>query len=371
MELGRIGMATTVLVVAAHRSFQQGAGDDLAELGYFGEYPSSFRPSLRTRWHSYTLASPIPHLVTNLQYIYSVLTADVASVIDSWTPRRFSDEVATFARSAVRAAAPKSGARARAFLFATSKVAVFATSLGLELTPSVVFADSFIERFIVTLTTGMSPATRRTLRSNLRFIGRANVALAVPGPIALSRERTKPPYGQHEIDAYLALADAQPTASRCQHLCGLIALGAGAGLMGLDLRSVRGTDVLVRSGGVLVVVGGTRARVVPVQSRYQDRLLSSAKFAGEGYVIGGVVPTRRNVTSRLVASPAGGIDLPTIDIGRLRATWLRTSAELIGLGAFMAAAGISCTQRLGDLVATLPMVDEATAVALLGATRSR
>jgi hypothetical protein len=256
-------------------------------------------------------------------------------------------------------------------LFATSTVAVFATSLGLELTPSVVFADSFIERFIVTKTTGMSPATRRTLRSNLRFIGRATVALAVPGPIALSRERTKPPYGQHEIDAYLALADAQPTASRGQHLSGLIALGAGAGLMGLDLRSVRGTDVVTRSGGVLVVVGGARSRVVPVQSRYQDRLLKSAKFAGEGYVIGGIVATRRNVTSRLVASGAGGIDLPTIDIGRLRATWLRTSAELIGLGAFMAAAGISCSQRLGDLVATLPMVDEATAVALLGATPSR
>jgi hypothetical protein len=297
------------------------------------------------------------------------MSADIDSVIDGWTPRLFSDDVAQFCRASVRKADPKSPVRARAFLFAASKAATFATSLGQELHPAVVFADSFIERFILSETTSMSPSTRRTLRSNLRFIGRANVSVVIPPPVPLSRERVKTPYSQGEIDAYLALADAQPTLSRRQHLAGLIALGAGAGLMGLDLRSVCGHDVVVRSGGVLVEVGGARARRVPVQSRYQVRLLDSAKFAGAGYVIGGVVPTRRNVTSRLVASPAGGIDLPTIDIGRLRATWLRSSAELIGLGAFMAAAGISCTQRLGDLVATLPVVDERTAVTLLGAKR--
>ncbi len=35
----------------------------------------------------------------------------------------------------------------------------------------------------------------------------------------------------------------------------------------------------------------------------------------------------------------------------------------------MHAAGITCSQRLGDLLATLGPADEATAVALLGATR--
>ena len=38
----------------------------------------------------------------------------------------------------------------------------------------------------------------------------------------------------------------------------------------------------------------------------------------------------------------------------------------IGLGAFMAAAGISCSQRLGDIVAGLPPVSEPEMVALLG-----
>jgi hypothetical protein len=55
--------------------------------------------------------------------------------------------------------------------------------------------------------------------------------------------------------------------------------------------------------------------------------------------------------------------------GRLRATWLAEAADLLGLATFMHAAGITCSQRLGDLLAALDPADEATAVALLGATR--
>jgi hypothetical protein len=58
-----------------------------------------------------------------------------------------------------------------------------------------------------------------------------------------------------------------------------------------------------------------------------------------------------------------------LDTGRLRANWLRACAQHIGLPTFMAAAGISCSQRLGDLVATLDVAGEADAVVLLGATR--
>jgi hypothetical protein len=40
---------------------------------------------------------------------------------------------------------------------------------------------------------------------------------------------------------------------------------------------------------------------------------------------------------------------------------------MIGLRAFMDAAGITCSQRLGDLVSSLPGVSEKEAVALFGA----
>jgi hypothetical protein len=83
-------------------------------------------------------------------------------------------------------------------------------------------------------------------------------------------------------------------------------------------------------------------------------------------VIGGFSAQRRNVTADLKASVAGGADLPALDTGRLRATWLVEAAGAIGLRAFMDAAGITCSQRLGDLVATLAARTEEDAVALLG-----
>jgi integrase len=169
-----------------------------------------------------------------------------------------------------------------------------------------------------------------------------------------------------EIEAYLALADAQPTRARAMRLSGLICLGAGAGLMGADLRGVCGSDVIVRSGGVLVEVKGRRARVVPLLTRYHERLCASASFARAGYVTGGYSAQRRNVTASLKASVAGGADLPGLDTGRLRATWLLDAAGAIGLKAFMDAAGITCSQRLGDLVATLAPPGEHDVVALLG-----
>ena len=133
----------------------------------------------------------------------------------------------------------------------------------------------------------------------------------------------------------------------------LVCLGSGAGLIRGDLREVRGSDVACRSGGVVVQVRGGRARVVPVLARYHARLLAAAAFAGTGLVCGGADPGRRNLTNPLIRALDGGTGLPRLDTSRLRATWLRDCAELLGLAAFMHAAGISCSQRLGDLLAGL------------------
>jgi len=149
----------------------------------------------------------------------------------------------------------------------------------------------------------------------------------------------------------------------------LVCLGAGAGLIRGDLREVRGADVACRSGGVLVTVQGTRPRAVPVLARYHARLLAAARFAGTGLVCGGADPGRRNLTNPLVRALDGGTGLPRLDTSRLRATWLAEAAELLGLATFMHAAGISCSQRLGDLVAGLEPAGEAAAVRLLGAVR--
>jgi len=264
--------------------------------------------------------------------------------------------------------APGGRERAKNLLWAAGRLADYGIGLGLEPVPEVLLHPSVIERFTAH-GPGLSGPARRTLRTNLRFIAGRVVPQLVPADAPLPRERAKAPYTRAEIDGYLALADAQPAAARRMRAAGLACLGAGAGLIRSDLRAVRGSDIFCRSGGVIVTVRGPRPRVVPVLARYQDQLLASAAFAGQDLVTGGTDPARRNITSPLARSLAGGAGLPRLEGSRLRATWLAEAAQLIGLATFMAAAGITCSQRLGDITAALPPGTEAQAVALPGGQR--
>ena len=200
--------------------------------------------------------------------------------------------------------------------------------------PEVLLHPSVTERF-TRAAPGLSGVARRTLRTNLRFIGRRVVPQLYPEDAPLPRERAKAPYSPAEIDGYLALADAQPTAARRMRAAGLVCLGAGAGLIRADLREVRGTDVACRSGGVVVAVRGARPRTVPVLARYQDPLLAAARFAGTGLVTGGTDPGRRNLANPLTRALDGGSGLPRLDTSRLRATWLAEVRGLLGLATFM------------------------------------
>jgi hypothetical protein len=288
----------------------------------------------------------------------------VTAYIGRWRPVAVGGEAAGFARAVVSAAEPASRARANALLWAAARLAGYGTGIGLDAVPGVLLHPSVIERFTAHAP-GLSPVARRTLRANLRFVARRVVPALVPVDAPLPRERAKPPYSQAEIAGYLALAAAQPTAARRMRSAALVCLGAGAGLAGAELRTVRGTGIACRPGGVVARAGGRRPRVVPVLARYHQPLLAAAAFAGTGLITGGTNPARQNITTGLIRSLSGGTGLPPLDVSRLRSTWLCEAAGLLGLATFMHAAGITCSQRLGDIIATLEPGDEAQAVALL------
>jgi hypothetical protein len=288
-----------------------------------------------------------------------------AGYVGSWQPSSVTAQAAAFARQVVLQAAPAGRERAKNLLWAAGRLADWGTGLGLEPAPEVLLHPSVIERFTAHAP-GLTGVTRRTLRTNLRFLARAVVPQLHPADAPLPRERAKAPYTPAEIDGYLALADAQPTLARRMRAAGLVGLGAGAGLIRADLRAVRGTDICRRSGGVVAEVRGARPRTVPVLARYHEILLAAAQFADQNLVTGGTSPERHNITNPLARSLAGGAGLPRLDTSRLRATWLADCAQLPGLATFLHAAGITCSQRLGDITATLQPGDEAEAVALPG-----
>jgi integrase len=294
--------------------------------------------------------------------------AEVAVYIGRWRPSSVPPPAAVFARDVVGQAAPEGRERAKNLLWAAGKLAGYGLGLGLEAVPEVLLHPSSVERF-ARCAPGLSGVARRTLRTNLRFTGRRVVPQFYPADLPLPRERAKAPYSPAQIAGFLALADAQPTIERRMRAAGLVCLGAGAGLIRGDLRDARGTDVACRSGGVVVDVRGPRSRVVPVLDRYRAPLLAAAEFAGDRLICGGAGPGRRNITNPLITALDGGSGLPRLDTSRLRATWLAGCAEQLGLATFMRAAGISCSQRLGDLVAGLEPAGEAGAVRLLGGGR--
>jgi hypothetical protein len=283
------------------------------------------------------------------EYIYC-LTPDVLAAISEFHPRTVCSDAARFAKEVTSLSGPPNAQRARALLFATSKLGAFGVVFGLELVADVMFRPSVIERFCVTGCRAMSPASVRTIRTNLRFVAARVVTQMCTPPVALCRERAKVPYKAAEIASWLALADTQPTRLRRMRANALVCLSAGAGLVGADLRFVRGTDVICRSGGVIVCVKGRCPRCVPVLSTYHDRLLCSARYFCDRYLVCGSDPNRHNVTTPLIGSLSGGSDLGRLSVARLRATWLSHLAGQIGLKAFMDAAGITCSQRLGDIV---------------------
>jgi integrase len=294
-------------------------------------------------------------------------TDAVVAVIAGYRPRSMPEAAGVFARVAVSSVGPASPARAKALLWACARLATFGLRVGLVPEPAVLLHPSVIERFVAVGCADLSGAARRTVRTNLRHV--ALRVLPVVAPATLSRERAKQPYTDAQIAAFLGLADAQPTRARAMRAQGLICLGAGAGLMGADLRRTRGTDVVARHGGLVVIVAGRRPRAVPVVAGFHERLLDAAGFAGSGWVIGGVDPDRRNVTTPLISSLAGGADLGRLSTARLRSTWLATVAGALGIAAFMDAAGIVCSQRLSDLLGSLERPSEADAVTLLGGCR--
>lgn len=167
--------------------------------------------------------------------------ARAARVIAAWAPRSLSPAAAGFARAVVERAAPPTPARAKALLFAAGRLAAFAERSGLELAPGVLLADATVERLVLCGCGGLSPASVRTLRANLRALARALAAYPEPAPVAVARDRAKAPYSPAEVEGYLRLAAAQSTQARRMRASALVCLGAGAGIVAGELRYLRGT----------------------------------------------------------------------------------------------------------------------------------
>jgi hypothetical protein len=116
----------------------------------------------------------------------------VAAYIGRWEPASVRPQAASFARQVVTQAEPPGRDRARNLLWAAGKLADHGIGLGLAPVPEVLPHPSVIERFTAHAP-GLTGVTRRTLRTNLRFIARKVTPAHHPADLPLPRERAKAP----------------------------------------------------------------------------------------------------------------------------------------------------------------------------------
>jgi hypothetical protein len=162
---------------------------------------------------------------------------DVAGYVGRWAPRSVTAEAAAFARDVISQVAPGGRERAKNLPWAAGKLADYGIGLGLEPVPEVLLHPSVAERF-TRCAPGLSPVARRTLRTNLRFIGRRVVPQFYPADLPLPRERAKAPYSPAQIDSSLFVVSREIGRRRLRRRQFLSGLPAWASIcFGLTGRS--------------------------------------------------------------------------------------------------------------------------------------
>lgn len=294
-------------------------------------------------------------------------STDVVEVIEFYRPLDVDDRVwrvvAPEVRRWVILAKPPHWRRALHLLQAASKLVLWCHEHDVPVIADAALRHTTIERFIATGLADFKESTRNTIRSRLLHLSRSVCTPKVgnlPAAPRLRRARVKAPYEPELIDQYLALADAQATARRRNGLAAIVLLGAGAGLSANEMRYVTGNRISFENGLQRVRLERRTARWAFVLARYTDRLQNLATVAGSRLLLGGESPERRDATAGLLSSIDGGQDLPPLEVGRLRSTWIVEHLTIgTRLDVLMEAAGLKSSTSITDLVRYVPAMPQA------------
>jgi integrase len=297
---------------------------------------------------------------------------DVARRIHVYRPRDvpadlWESQLRGFVVPAVAAAKPVGTASMQQFARVLTLISAWCVEQAIPLEVDSVLDPDTVERFCAAGLKHLS--SRATYRAVLRRLGRELTTSAPwePRPEPIPRRQVARPYSPAEMLAVVEDASRQSSASKRRAALTLIALGAGAGLDGRWVASVKRSAVIRRGPVVGVEVGPPRPRRIPVLERYAELLLDLTADHDEGYLIGGT-STHRNRLSRFIAILERGKGHPRLSVTRLRSTWivehLRRGTRLPEL---LEAAGTSRIESFDALVGFVePMAAEDAAAMLRG-----
>lgn len=284
------------------------------------------------------------------------LPAEVAAVIEGYTPARVSDTtmetVRPFILEAITASPLRGKESVRKHCNHLTQLACFALKHGVPLEISAVLTTAFIDEYVRVEMARVSRHNRSERRLRLLSLARtANPGPDVPPRLTpIGHSSVKPCYSPAELAVIRRAARVQPTEARQRDLAIVVALSSGAGLDSVDMRDLL-TDHIEDLGeaGIRIHVQGPRPRIVVLRRSFESMLRDAVTDMPAGQLLLGREQDRRNTAAR-ATERAALHNVPRIEPARLRATWLSDlMTDPIPLAVILQAAGLRSARTLAEL----------------------
>ncbi|MDA8039272.1 MAG: hypothetical protein M0Z69_08960 [Actinomycetota bacterium] len=265
-------------------------------------------------------------------------------------------------KTLTRAAAPGSVSMARILSGRIAKFWIWAEDTGLPLDPSRLFTPVNVDRFC---TMRVSPASQRSVQAHLRRVGRKVAPDRWPARAPrFNRRAHQAPYSQEEVGALFEAARSLRTRTQREFVNNLLLCSLGCGLNGTEMTEVRGTDVRMERGAVLVHVAG---RTVPCRQEYEEALWQAASAIGGGHLVAPRLDRRLAIVRGVFAKAGFEVPISTI---RLRMTWLvQQLTDEVPILVLLRGAGIKSMSGLDAARRFVPEMDDEAYISWLRGAR--
>lgn len=233
-------------------------------------------------------------------------------------------QIQRFVEDAVSVTAPQLPYSATLLRGTVTRYVVWAiTERHLPLDGDIIWRRELIDLFVTDTNTHLAEGTRAFYRSHLDRINRILSPEQQPHQYtSLNGKDTKPPYIGKEMAGLKSWATGQANELKRKRAFLMLALCAGAGLSSSEVGWVTPEHVHVTDTGILIEVQGTRSRLVPLVSEWDDWLITVLEDAIPGEPLWGATfrKDKTSLLSSFVENSQGAERGPRGD--RLRNTWL-------------------------------------------------
>jgi hypothetical protein len=295
---------------------------------------------------------------------------DAALRVARFSPKNIPSEVwaeiGPVVREAVTKATPRDSRDATELLTRTAFLAEWCRVHGLGLRPEVMFAPHTINRCVMEGCSHLSEGSRANYRCVMQRVGAAVLGPEVyPPRVTFGQAERLTPYSEHDVRALVGWSRGLPTARMRDATQSLLGLCLGAGLASVEANSAAAGWVERTQGSLILVVGGRRARRVPMIPAWEWAVQGALDRSDGGLLF---LPDRRAVRAKQLSRfveqlPRHGP--PKLSVRRLRATWIVGRLDdRVPLNVLAAAAGVGPVD-LAAYAASMAPVAEGLAERLL------